>query len=564
MNFKTTIVLIALLAVVGAVLFFTDHGSNSNTPKPDDQTDTAGRKLFDMTADKITRLVILAHDGTKTTLEHVDGKWRLASPIAARADDFKASSFVDLLTTLRSQGRPAADVSDTGLSEPRYRVDFTTDDGKTITLKIGNKTGIGDMQFAQLGDSSDINLIDSSLDKKLSTAADDLRDMTLLDVASNSIRQLRIATDDSELALAQFDGKWSILSPQALPGDVSEITSLLSTLVTSKATQFIKPGSREMSFARFDHPTMQIWLSTSAPTTRPATTQISAPTGGVTLIVGSADGVAKQNYFVKLPDGTIAKISATSLDALKKTPLDLRDRVLATIKAADVSRIALHSATFSAPTTRPATQPATAPTTQSATEPPAVITIPGRMIAQSTVTLVRRVETSAPLGPSLPTTLPASRASTASSQPTTEPTSQPATLPSADETPSTWQFSDDPKTNVDDSKVAALLSRFEPLRTSQFLAALPDAPPTKTWSADLLVLPMNGAAAGGPSGNVHIDVNEYSGGQSPVAVFNGAIFEVGREVLDGLGADFKKPLPGAPTPLVPPAHDAPPMTDMPR
>ena len=65
--------------------------------------------------------------------------------------------------------------------------------------------------------------------------------------------------------------RWLITKPDQMPGDSESISSLVSTITGTEATEFVKSDSDELAFARFDHPTMQIVLSTETPTTQPTT-----------------------------------------------------------------------------------------------------------------------------------------------------------------------------------------------------------------------------------------------------------------------------------------------------
>ncbi len=53
--------------------------------------------------------------------------------------------------------------------------------------------------------------------------------------------------------------------PAEMPGDSEAISSLITTITGTEASEFLKPDSvKILAFARFDHPTAQIWLSTQA------------------------------------------------------------------------------------------------------------------------------------------------------------------------------------------------------------------------------------------------------------------------------------------------------------
>jgi len=522
MNFKTTIVLIVLLAIVGGVVIFNRMSEKPVAVTKTDQTDTTGRKLFDIASDQVSRIVITPRHGKETALEKSGGKWTMTEPVAARADESAVLNLITDLTTLHSQGRPASDVSaDAGLDHPRYVIEITSSDDKKQTVKIGAKNNLGDFFYAQsklYGD--DIDNVDVAIDTQLAKAATELRDKRLLDLEAPSLKQAQITADKSTLAMVKFDSKWKIVSPTAIPGDAEEIASYLSDISRLRAVEFVDPDSDEYPRARFDRPTATVWLDAKSadPATTKPTSATTTPavalntTGGTTLIVGMADTLAKENYYVKLPDGTIAKVAASVVDSLKKTPLDLRDRTVTNIPSLDVKQIAITKETY----VKPPTPPATVPTTQASTRPTSKpVELPPTLASSKTTLLVRR-----PL-PVLGPELPASR-------PTTQSSTQPATQPvKPEEVKSTWQLAGDPA-NLDDTKVEQLLSQFNPLKASKYLPAATMQDALTRYNVEITL--------GG--GQVVLKLLDNSAG-TPQAICQGLTFEI-LSLADKLNADFHK------------------------
>ena len=191
----------------------------------------------------------------------------------------------------------------------------------------------------------------------LKTAADDLRDKHLLTANSMEVQQVRIVTPSQRLVLNREGSKWQIAEPVKMPGDSEAISSLISTITGIEASSFVTNDSDELAFSRFDHPTVQVWLSTESPNTRP-TTDPSARTGRRTDADDWDAGQPRQGpFFVRTSDGLVAKIASSVLDDLKKTPLDLRDKEVATILPEDVTQISLVKQMYSTPTTQDAQRP---------------------------------------------------------------------------------------------------------------------------------------------------------------------------------------------------------------
>src|SRR4051794_2237812 len=147
MNFKTTIVLIVTLAVVGAVMFFTRDKGNTPTPAP------AEAKLIDVPAGDVTKIVIRPADQKPIALEKSGpNKWKLTSPVNAPADASAAETLAQAVTSLTSSGEidPGGEnAAVTGLAQPAYRIEVTSKDGKTSKLAVGNRSATGGNLYVQ-------------------------------------------------------------------------------------------------------------------------------------------------------------------------------------------------------------------------------------------------------------------------------------------------------------------------------------------------------------------------------------------------------------------------------
>jgi len=494
MNFKTTIILLIALIAVGVVFYLDQTRPNPPAVGTDQTSSPQGPKLFSIESGQVNGVTVIDSDGNRTVIHRDGAAWKMTEPVNSAAVDWQTQDLIRTLCDLRSQGRPDAAPADSGLDHPRYVVNLSLTDGKSFRLDIGNTAGIGDVMYARVDD-GDVNLIDSSLAKNLKTAADDLRDKHLLPTTPAEYKQVRITTPTQTLEMVKNGDKWKITQPAELPGDSESISSLISTITGTEATEFVKNDSDELAFARFDHPTMQVWLSTAAPSTQPTT----LPAPAFTLTIGSPDSLSKDHYFVQTSDGLVAKIAKSSLDSLQKTPLDLLDRDVFTVVPADVSKISLVKAIFPTPSATQATQPA-----------PAVL----RPTFTQLVVLTRRPAAPKALGPTL-----------ATSKPTTQPTTQPPQ--------SVWEFSipSEPKSQVDDSKVDTLLAKFDPFRADKYLEKTPDSRVEQRYVLTLETPSLN---------KYHVEIVRPANGLTPYAIYNGRKFEIASSMLDALDADFHK------------------------
>src|SRR5688572_6642415 len=139
MNFKTTVVLIVLLAVAAGALYFTREQNSEDGGRVVEEN---RQKLFAIKAEDVNRVVVAAADGRKMALERAGaGKWRMTEPVQAAAEAFEVDNLVRALVELESRGQvdsENANADATGLAKPRFVVDMATADGKTHTLNVGD------------------------------------------------------------------------------------------------------------------------------------------------------------------------------------------------------------------------------------------------------------------------------------------------------------------------------------------------------------------------------------------------------------------------------------------
>jgi hypothetical protein len=536
MNFKTTIVLLIALLVVGSFFLF----APKNNPQPSQDngqvTPGQGKKIIDMASADVKGITIADADGNRTSVRQEGAGWKMNEPVSAPAVDWQTSDLIRTICDLRSMGQPSSTPSDAGLDKPRYTVDLIGSNGRTTRLVIGNPTSIGDTMYAQV-DGGDINLIDSSLAKTLKTAADDLRDKHLLTASTADVKQVKIVTPTQSLEAIKQGDRWLVTRPVQVPGDSDAISSLISSIVGTEASEFVKSDSEELAFAGFSHPTMTVTLSTAEPTTQPAagarpTTGPESSAGAatqsenaLTMTIGAPDSLTKDHYFVQTSTGLVGKIAKSSLDALQKTPLDLRDKDVASVPSADVTSISIVKTTYPPLSSAQATQPSAIAANQ-------------RPLSTHIVVLGLRPKAPVVQGPTFsgarpsiqPSTQPSTQRSGSTQPATAESATAPATQPAAN---SLWMFAipGEPKSNVDDSKVDALLSKFSPLRADKFLEKLPE---TAVDSKFIVTLETKSLS------KYHIEVFKPASGGTPYASFSGLFFEVPTTLLDSLDTDFHK------------------------
>src|SRR5262245_41699336 len=135
MNFKTTLILLIALILVGGYIIVDRYVGRDK--EPTETSDT--KKLFDIKkAEDVTSVTIKPAEGSEVVLAKVNDKWRMTKPVDAAAEAFEVDSLVRDLVNLESTAQ--MDVAKApGLDKPRYNIELSAKGGKSIRFKIGDK-----------------------------------------------------------------------------------------------------------------------------------------------------------------------------------------------------------------------------------------------------------------------------------------------------------------------------------------------------------------------------------------------------------------------------------------
>src|SRR5580700_8926109 len=104
MNIKTTFILVAVLAVVLGVVWFTQSGSKPVEEQTVQRNDAAGKPIFDIQQSHVIGLSITDAQGNRTQLTKTNGSWRLTSPVDAPATEWSVGDLISAIIGVRSQG----------------------------------------------------------------------------------------------------------------------------------------------------------------------------------------------------------------------------------------------------------------------------------------------------------------------------------------------------------------------------------------------------------------------------------------------------------------------------
>jgi len=495
MNFKTTCILLVLLAAVGTYLFLTrDNGAATTTTEVTD-----GKKLLTIAAADMQSITVSPAEGKPFTFVRDGTLWKISKPIDSAAESGLVQAMADELANLISLNQ--TDVTDgTGLKSPRFVVDLTTRDGKTTTVNVGEKSSIGDRLYVQVKGAKKADVVTSGLEEQLDKPLDEFRQKKMIALAGPEIRYVAIDRPGGKLEMVKSNEAWKVISPEAMPADPSAVGELVMSIASLRAVEFVQDADASKLGLGDDAKT--ITISSAAPasaTSQPTTVPTSQP-ALIKIRIGRPDTVLQRNLYATIVgSNVIVKVPKESLNFLDRKAIEFRDKMVTTVDPALVNKLAV---TVDRPaTTQPTTKPA----------------------EKKTVAVTRRPP------------------------PATQPTTTPSTQPIKEPQLSTWMAADplpaasvSPLVNLysaNDSMVESILAAFHPLRAEKYVEAAP------TSGTTIVVTIHSGGVGAFPKDVTMLQIIDPGDAKPPVATYNGLHFEIERTLLEKLEADFNKPGP---------------------
>ena len=346
MNFRTTLIIIVLLAGIGGAyyLFFQE---------PSDQT-TENEKppihqVYGVTRDTVQQVEITFADTAYQNLKLVKdatGNWRLTAPFQADADSEKVSQMLDDMLNKRvKQTLEVTALAQYGLDNtPNIVLSLWTADATSpaSTFFIGKKA-INFSVYVKEKSEKHIFLIESSALDDLTKSPTDLRDRSVIKFNPETVSSIQFThrnAEPSTINCEKQDGTWHVIHPIKAKADTGEIENLLSELRSLKVSSFEADGAdanvlTALEKSNLDDPRIQMELTDGDNTY----------TLGIGASVGSETGTQKRVYVkASVYQDAIYTVSEDIYHLLNKSVFDLRDKRVTDFQRLDTIRIEIKQA----------------------------------------------------------------------------------------------------------------------------------------------------------------------------------------------------------------------------
>jgi len=266
--------------------------------------------------------VALAKDGA--------GKWEIAGPQRAAADQDAVSSMLSTLSSLSSDRlieEKASNLGQYGLTEPTLQVSVAGKDAKTQKLLVGDDTPSGGGAYAKLEGDPRVFSIASYTKSSLDKSAKDLRGKRLLTVNSEKISRVELISKKQDIEFGRNKDGWQILKPKPLRADAFRVEELVRNL---------KDAKMDVSASDADERKAASAFATGSPM---ATAKVTDESETQELQVRKS----KDGYYAKSSavEG-VYKVSDELAQALNKSLDDFRNKKLFDLGFSDPNKIEMH------------------------------------------------------------------------------------------------------------------------------------------------------------------------------------------------------------------------------
>lgn len=333
MNLRTTMLLLLVAVGLGSWIFFVERKGETTQ-----QREEAARKALQIEQKHITGFTFTEGTNLTVTCAKQNDKWRLTTPVAARADagavDRLLGGLADMkrgeVITEQDRAQRKTKLADYGLETPRcaITVDF---DGRKQTVLFGRTAPMGDAIYLKDAARSDVVATEAAVSNNFPTNVVALRDRALLTGSSYDVKRLDLRGDGRLIQLAKNErGDWQLQQPMVARADRAAVQGVLDAIFDWRVAAFVADGITDFTSYGLDENATKITVNAGDKTSEQV------------LLVGKSAGANTTQVFACTPPEK--SVYAVNTDALAKISIkidSLRDRRLFTLSSYDLAEVQL-------------------------------------------------------------------------------------------------------------------------------------------------------------------------------------------------------------------------------
>jgi len=250
-NFRNTAILGGILLVLAGYFYVFEYDGNTG---PEAET------VFNINQEQVTGVTITLDDETTVAEKIPRVGWQIIEPLEFPADPAIISTLISAFSTLspvRTVVDSASDFSEYGLDNPSLIVELSAGLGAPQTLLLGDAIPTGSSHYAVARGRNRVFLVSNEIHNSFNKTTIALRDRLLLHIDQDKISEVTVRSNQSRNPLAcELDslGTWRVVSPFNMPAERNEAISLVSSIASMKAIDFIEDDPASLRKYGLDRP----------------------------------------------------------------------------------------------------------------------------------------------------------------------------------------------------------------------------------------------------------------------------------------------------------------------
>lgn len=344
MNFRTTLIIIVLLAGIGGAYFLFFQESQDETSANEKQRI---HQVYGIAREKVQQAEISFADVAYQDLKLVKdatSNWQLKSPFQTDADGEKVDQMLDDILNKRVKEKlEVSGLTQYGLDTPSITLSLWTEGASPAATFFIGKKAINFSVYTKEKSEAHIFLIESSALDDLTKSPTDLRSRSVIKFSTESVSNIQIegsakglTSQSSTVNCEKRGDTWFVTHPIEAKADAEEIETLLSELRSLQVSTF------EADTVEANVPTR---LENSGLDTPRIQIELTNGDKSYALHIGSAvpseDGTQGRVYVKSVHQDAIYTVSDDIYKLLNKSAFDLRAKRVIDFQRTDTVRFTI-------------------------------------------------------------------------------------------------------------------------------------------------------------------------------------------------------------------------------
>ncbi len=325
MKFRKTLIFAVIFLALGAYVYFVEL----ERARKEAQKELLVR--FDK--DQVEEVLLTYPDRKIRLKKNTAGQWTITEPLKTEADETTVENLVNAIARCEVEKvlqDPPENLAPYGLDEPSVTIQVKLkDDQEVPPIFVGKTTPVGFRTYVRKGEEKKIFLTSSSFYYGMNKELKDLRNKKIIDFKDEEVRKVELLARDRTIVLVKDEDRWKIERPAEYQADSSEVQSLLSSLRSIRAQDFIDEAEDLKAYG-LTPPTLKV------------TVYLGKDEAKKTILLGgetSETNGGKRRYLKREEKDTVYLVGDWILHDLNKSVNDLRDKTLLAFDQKKASKI---------------------------------------------------------------------------------------------------------------------------------------------------------------------------------------------------------------------------------